>query len=66
MLAAIVILWLLMILCGRSFSLESSHFWPLVLSSLFGIVMGDFFLFAAMRRIGPRRTTFCLQQMRRS
>jgi uncharacterized membrane protein len=43
MLAAIVILCLLMILSGRSFSLEASHFWPLVLSSLFGIVMGDFF-----------------------
>ena len=56
MLAAIVILCVLMILSGRSFSLEASHFWPLVLSSLFGIVMGDFFLFAAMRRLGPRRT----------
>ncbi len=45
-----------MILSGRSFSLEASHFWPLVLSSLFGIVVGDFFLFAAMLRRGPRRT----------
>ena len=54
--AALVILWLLMILSGRSFSLEASHFWPLVLSNLFGIVMGDFFLVAAMRRLGPRRT----------
>ena len=56
MLAAIAVLWLLMILSGRSFSLEASYFWPLVLSSCFGIVMGDFFLFAAMRRLGPRRT----------
>ena len=33
-----------------------THFWPLVLSSLVGVVMGGFFLFAAMRRLGPRRT----------
>ena len=56
MLAAIAVLWLLIILSGRSFSLEASYFWPLVLSSCFGIVMGDFFLFAAMRRLGHRRT----------
>ena len=56
MLAATAILWLLMTLSGRSFSLEASNFWSLVLFSLFGIVMGDFFLVAAMRRLGPRRT----------
>lgn len=56
MLAAIVILGLLMIIGGRSFTLDMTHFWPLVLSSLVGVVMGDFFLFAAMRRLGPRRT----------
>jgi drug/metabolite transporter (DMT)-like permease len=56
MLAAIVILGLLMIIGGRSFTLDMTHFWPLVLSSIVGVVMGDFFLFAAMRRLGPRRT----------
>jgi drug/metabolite transporter (DMT)-like permease len=56
MLAAIVILGLLMIIGGRSFTLDMTHFWPLVPSSLVGVVMGDFFLFAAMRRLGPRRT----------
>ena len=55
-LAAIVTLGLLMIIGGRSFTLDMTHFWPLVLSSLVGVVMGDFFLFAAMRRLGPRQT----------
>ena len=56
MLAAIVILGLLMVIGGRSFTLDITHFWPLALSSLVGVVMGAFFLFAAMRRLGPRRT----------
>ena len=56
MLAAIVILGLLMVIGGRSFTLDITHFWPLALSSLVGFVMGDFFLFAPTRRLGPRRT----------
>ena len=29
---------------------------PIILSGLIGVVFGDFFLFATMRRLGPRRT----------
>ena len=56
MLAAILILGLLMIIVGRSFALDITHFWPFAVSSLVGVVMGDFFLFVAMWRLGPRRT----------
>ncbi len=56
MLAAIVILGLLMVISGRSFILDITHFWPLALSSLVGFVMSDFFLFVPTRRLGPRRT----------
>ena len=56
MLTVIVILGLLMVIGGRSFTLDTTHFWPLALSSLVGVVTGAFFLFAAMRRLGPRRT----------
>ncbi len=56
MLASILILCLLMFVTGRSFTLEPAHLWLLILSSFVGIVIGDFFLFAAMRRLGPRRT----------
>jgi drug/metabolite transporter (DMT)-like permease len=41
---------------GRSFTLDLVFIWPLVLSSIIGIVLGDFFLFLTMRRLGPRRT----------
>ena len=56
MLAAIVILGLSMVIGGRSFTLDIAHFWPFALSSLVGVVTGAFFLFAAMRRLGLRRT----------
>ena len=56
MLAAIVVLAGLLLLLGRPFSVQSDHMMPLLLSSLIGVVLGDFFLFSAMRRLGPRRT----------
>lgn len=56
MLAAIVVLATLLVVTGRPFALAPSHFIWLALSSLIGVVLGDFFLFAAMRRVGPRRT----------
>lgn len=55
-LAAIVILGGFLIISGRPFGIEQAHVFPLIFSSLTGVVMGDFFLFAAMRRLGPRRT----------
>jgi len=56
MVAAIIILGGFLMLSGRPLALESQHVLPLVLSGLAGVVMGDFFLFATMRRLGPRRT----------
>lgn len=56
MLAAILVLGGLLLLLGRPFTVHPSHVMPLLLSSLVGVVLGDFFLFSAMRRLGPRRT----------
>jgi drug/metabolite transporter (DMT)-like permease len=56
MLAAIVMLGLFMIISGRPIAIDGHHMVPLALSAIMGIVMGDFFLFATMRRLGPRRT----------
>ena len=53
---AIAILTMALVIMGRSFTLNPAHLWPLILSSFTGVVMGDFFLFLAMRRLGPRRT----------
>lgn len=56
MLVAVAVMALLMLVMGRSFTLQSDHFAALCLSAVFGVVLGDFFLFSAMRRLGPRRT----------
>ena len=56
MLAAIVILTTMLVIRGGSFSVDITLVMPLVLSGLVGVVIGDFFLFATMRRMGPRRT----------
>lgn len=56
MIAAVVIMAALLFVTGRPASI-ASEFWPhIILSSLAGIVCGDFLLFATMRRLGPRRT----------
>jgi drug/metabolite transporter (DMT)-like permease len=46
----------MLVIRGGSFSVDISLVMPLVLSGLVGVVIGDFFLFATMRRMGPRRT----------
>jgi drug/metabolite transporter (DMT)-like permease len=56
MVAAAGIMAVLLVMTGRSFTLDLVFIWPLVLSSIIGIVLGDFFLFMTMRRLGPRRT----------
>lgn len=56
MLTAIVVLGALLVITGRPFAIESGHLVLLALSALIGVVLGDFFLFSAMRRVGPRRT----------
>ena len=56
MIAAVVIMGVLLLATGRPMSI-ATEFWPhVILSSLAGIVCGDFLLFATMRRLGPRRT----------
>ena len=56
MIAAVVIMAVLLIVSGRPMAI-ATEFWPhIILSSLAGIVCGDFLLFATMRRLGPRRT----------
>ena len=56
MLAAFFLLVLMMLATGASWQLDSSHLLPIALSSIIGVVMGDYFLFVAMQRLGPRRT----------
>ena len=56
MIAAVVIMAVMLLATGRPMAI-SGEFWPfIILSSLTGIMFGDFLLFAAMRRVGPRRT----------
>ena len=56
MIAAVIIMAGMLLATGRSMAI-GGEFWPyIILSSLTGIVFGDFLLFAAMRRVGPRRT----------
>ena len=56
MIAAVVIMGVLLMATGRPATI-AGEFWPhVILSSLTGIVFGDFLLFAAVRRLGPRRT----------
>ncbi|WP_438996987.1 DMT family transporter [Candidatus Puniceispirillum sp.] len=56
MIAAAGILAVLLVITGRDLSFDLVFIWPLILSSVIGIVLGDFFLFLTMRRLGPRRT----------
>lgn len=56
MIAAAVIMAVLLVITGRDLSFDLVFIWPLILSSVIGIVLGDFFLFLTMRRLGPRRT----------
>ena len=56
MIAAVVIMLALLLLTGRPMDISASQMWLIGLSSVTGVVIGDFFLFAAVRRIGPRRT----------
>ena len=56
MLAAFGLLILMMAGTDASWELSVSHFLPVALSAIIGVVLGDYFLFVAMKRIGPRRT----------
>ena len=56
MIAAMVIMGATLVLSGRPAMIPAEFWGAILLSSLTGIVLGDFLLFATMRRMGPRRT----------
>lgn len=56
MVAALVIMAALFILSGRPVNITTDMWSLIILSGFVGVVLGDFFLFATMRRLGPRRT----------
>lgn len=55
MLMVAVLLWAIVGATGGWRSLGGAGLWPLALSGLLGIFVGDTALFAAMNRLGPRR-----------
>jgi drug/metabolite transporter (DMT)-like permease len=56
MLAATILLCIMMVVTGASWALPVQFILPILLSSVIGVVLGDYFLFVSMRRLGPRRT----------
>ena len=46
----------MILITGGQFSLSTEFLMPVIASSLIGVVVGDYFLFVTMRRLGPRRT----------
>jgi len=56
MIAASLIMGTLLIISGRPAAIPQEFWLPILLSSFTGVVLGDFFLFVTMRRLGPRRT----------
>lgn len=55
--AATLIFLGLLVVMGRPLFIPMAMWTPIILSSLIGVVFGDFFLFAALRRLGPRRSS---------
>jgi len=56
MLAASLLLTLMIIVSDRNFALADEFWLPVLASGFIGVVLGDYFLFVTMRRLGPRRT----------
>ena len=54
----VAMIWLvpMVLFSGAQFQLDTAHIIPIILSSLIGVVLGDYFLFIAMQRLGPRLT----------
>ncbi len=50
------LLCIMMLVTNNNWSLSEAFWLPILASSFVGVVIGDFFLFVAMRRLGPRRT----------
>ena len=56
MIVATLIMGTLLIVSGRPAAIPPDFWLPIMLSAVTGGVLGDFFLFVTMRRLGPRRT----------
>ena len=56
MIVATLIMGTLLIVSGRPAAIPLEFWLPIMLSAVTGVVLGDFFLFVTMRRLGPRRT----------
>ncbi|MEC7853092.1 MAG: DMT family transporter [Pseudomonadota bacterium] len=56
MIVATLIMGTLLIVSGRPAAIPPEFWLPIMLSAVTGVVLGDFFLFVTMRRLGPRRT----------
>ena len=56
MVVSAALLCMMLLLTNNSWSLPGPFWLPILASSLVGVVIGDFFLFVTMRRLGPRRT----------
>ena len=56
MVVSAVLLAIMMIATNNSWFLPEAFWLPTLASALVGVVIGDFFLFVTMRRLGPRRT----------
>ena len=54
--AAAFLLLIMITITGGEFRLPEVFWLPVLASSIIGVVLGDYFLFVAMRRLGPRRT----------
>lgn len=51
-----VMLALIVLATGRWHMVAAAQFWPLALSGILGVFLGDMMLFMTMVRLGPRRT----------
>ena len=56
MIIATVILLVVIVLQGGDWHISPGLLLPIIISSLVGVVLGDYFLFVAVRRLGLRRT----------
>ena len=56
MIVSAALLCIMMLITNNSWSLPAAFWLPILASALVGVVIGDFFLFVTMRRLGPRRT----------
>lgn len=56
MVTSSLLLVLMMVITGNSWTMPTGFLSIIIVSSIIGVVFGDYFLFVTMRRLGPRRT----------